>query len=199
MSYVLTRNGDRFEAGDPESYIPDIVSVAKTLARIPRFNGHTDSDYSVAHHCVAGAMLLQDLDHDYAAALFLIHDAHESILGDVPSPLKAHMPGYVEYERRVEKHFMASLAGMALQDDVAVALYRTMDWIIVSQEAQVMGLDDGWTSDREVIFMESMVDYEHPFPELAQIRQQVEEANLWPRDFVPGLYVEMARGMGMVG
>lgn len=194
MSFVLTRNGDRFDAGDPESFIPDIVSAARTLARIPRFNGHHDHDYSVAHHSIAGAWALQEAGYPAAALLFLVHDAHETILGDIPSPLKRHLGrDFMEYEKRLESHFMAALAGPVYRNVRARRLSKIMDQIIVAAEAQCLGLDDGWTVQREEDYEhQAFKDQEGPWPSLALIRHCVEETLLM-RDphYVAGLLVTM--------
>jgi hypothetical protein len=74
--------------------------IAYHLARINRFVGA--SDISVAEHCVRGAQYILDHGHllmpgaDQAtitgtAYAFLLHDAHEAIVGDVSSPAKRAM------------------------------------------------------------------------------------------------------------
>ena len=147
-AFVMTRSGEPFFSGDPESYIPELESVARTLARIPRFNGHSDSAYSVLHHSIAGAMALEDMDLTDAAALFLVHDAHESILGDIPSPVKPLIPGLAEYERRLENHFTAIFAGPAIMSDQARAYAHAIDRVIVAIEADAFGLGGEWSKDR---------------------------------------------------
>jgi len=86
----------------------DIREVAYHLARINRFVGA--SEISVAQHCVEGAEYILERWTDIAtrshgrgasttAALlregtayaFLLHDAHEAIVGDVSSPAKRAM------------------------------------------------------------------------------------------------------------
>lgn len=195
MSFVLTRNGDRFEAGDPESYIPDIVSVAETLARIPRFNGHTNHKYSVAHHSVAGAMALEEHGLLDAARLFLVHDAHEMILGDVPSPVKPFITGFKEYEERLERHFMTSLAGSLTLLEGPMTHVKWMDHIIVAAEAQCLGLDDGWARDREEEYV--YVAAKNELPPLALIRSKVEMMLPMNQDFVARLMVMVAEEMGL--
>lgn len=63
--------------------------VAETLARIPRFNGHTEGGpYSVAQHCVLGAdALFAETQDATLAAAFLLHDAHEAFTGDITTPV----------------------------------------------------------------------------------------------------------------
>jgi len=65
-----------------------IQQVARSLAHQCRFNGHTSRFYSVAEHSVYCAMLCDDdtLQVQHAA---LMHDAHESLTGDISGPMKA--------------------------------------------------------------------------------------------------------------
>lgn len=197
MSFILTRGGDRFKVGDPESYVPDLFTVGQTLSRIPRFNGHHDKDYTVAHHCIAGAFTFQDAGLTPAAALFLVHDAHETILGDVPSPVKKYLPDLMEYEERLEKHFMAALAGCYVNDDRAMADAKAMDRIIVAAEAQCLGLDDGWTLSRETGYKIWQTDHAPHLPSLAKIRSNVEMALMIRGEALPGIYESLGQELGL--
>ncbi len=60
-----------------------IEDIAHSLARQIRFNGHTDQPYTVAQHSVICG-LKAPVEHSLAA---LLHDAHEYIIGDIPSPV----------------------------------------------------------------------------------------------------------------
>ena len=64
--------------------------IAPALARIPRFNGHTQKPYSVAQHSVlcAEAAEIETGDLELAAHC-LLHDAHEAYVGDLTSPVVA--------------------------------------------------------------------------------------------------------------
>lgn len=62
----------------------DIVDIAHALSHQCRFTGHTREFYSVAEHSLRGCNLLP-LEH---RKQFLLHDAAEAYLLDLPSPLK---------------------------------------------------------------------------------------------------------------
>lgn len=66
----------------------DIEDIAMSLARQPRFNGHTTKFYSVAQHCVLASQL--GVYNDRLA--ILLHDAAEAYVGDIVTPLKEYSP-----------------------------------------------------------------------------------------------------------
>ncbi len=63
--------------------------VPESLARICRYGGHVPGNpYSVAQHCVLGAdAALAETGDANLAAYLLLHDAHESIFGDMITPV----------------------------------------------------------------------------------------------------------------
>lgn len=72
--------------GTPEDFID---SVAISLSRIPRFAGHTTEAWTVLDHSIAiekYADLIGGCLRDRVYAL--LHDAHEAITGDIPTPVK---------------------------------------------------------------------------------------------------------------
>lgn len=85
--------------------------IARALTRLCRFNGHGRAFYSVAEHSVNCARLylrdrgqIENLgghDREIARAI-LMHDAAEAYLGDITSPLKAHLPEFRRIEARMQ-------------------------------------------------------------------------------------------------
>jgi hypothetical protein len=68
--------------------------IAHHLALINRFNGATETPYSVAQHSVLVADLLFAKKQPAHVCLWgLLHDAHEAYLGDVTTPVKAAVFG----------------------------------------------------------------------------------------------------------
>ncbi|MBT8169890.1 hypothetical protein [Falsiruegeria litorea] len=88
-----------------------LSDIARALSRIARFNGLSNHFYSVAEHSVlcvrvfenhaAGDIFSDPWLRDIARDI-LLHDAAEAYLGDVTSPLKAHLPDYRRLEARME-------------------------------------------------------------------------------------------------
>lgn len=75
----------------------DIQDIAHGLARQYRFGGHTKTPYNVLRHSLQVCWRVSI--HNRLAAL--LHDAAEAYLGDIPSPLKAHLPEYKIIEDRL--------------------------------------------------------------------------------------------------
>lgn len=71
----------------------DFAIVAGRLSRIARFNAVPQGGaYSVAQHCVMGAeALLAEGEDELTAALFLLHDGHEFLIGDQVRPFQSLM------------------------------------------------------------------------------------------------------------
>lgn len=64
--------------------------IAARLSRIARFNGTPHGGYSVAQHSVMGAQaILNEGGDELIAALFLLHDGHESFVGDKTRPVQS--------------------------------------------------------------------------------------------------------------
>lgn len=90
MTWIQTGSNRAFDLRFPDPAMVDFdIDIAEALARLARFNGHVRSGpYSVAQHCVLGAdAVFRDTGEREAAAAFLLHDAHEAYLGDIPTPV----------------------------------------------------------------------------------------------------------------
>lgn len=69
--------------------VPRIEVIAHSLAQINRFTGHAARPYSVAEHSLLVCDIVAANGHSAAAQLAaLMHDAHESLCGDMASPVK---------------------------------------------------------------------------------------------------------------
>eukprot|EP00913_Durusdinium_trenchii_P028455 g26683.t1 len=84
MSWVQTHKRKWFDLLDPRPDQVDIEDIAHALARLCRFNGHTNGFYSVAQHSVLCSQIVDPL---YAFDA-LMHDAAEAYVGDLVSPVK---------------------------------------------------------------------------------------------------------------
>lgn len=84
---VMLVSGDMLDPFDPDLDMLTIDVIAHHLSMQCRFNGACSRFYSVAEHSINGARIADRADRDTARA-FLLHDAHEAIIGDVVTPLK---------------------------------------------------------------------------------------------------------------
>ena len=86
---IQLHNGLYYNFDDPDPAVLDIDTVAHALSHLCRFSGHVIRFYSVAEHSVRASYIDPTLET-------LLHDAAESVVIDMPSPLK-RMPGMVAY------------------------------------------------------------------------------------------------------
>jgi hypothetical protein len=91
--YLQTVSGRWVNPFDPDPDQLDAGDIARALANLCRFGGHSRVFYSVAQHCVIVSQLVEqgggDAEDCFAA---LMHDATEAYLGDMPHPLKHRSP-----------------------------------------------------------------------------------------------------------
>lgn len=82
MPEIPLSNGKYYDLANPSADVLDIEMIAGSLSKQCRFTGQTSRPYSVAEHCVRGSFIIEP-----ALALdFLLHDAAESVVIDVPTP-----------------------------------------------------------------------------------------------------------------
>jgi len=88
--WLQVLGGVAFDLVNPRAELVDFNTVARVLSRVARFGGHTErGTLSVAQHCLEGSeAILRDHGDRLAAAAFLIHDAHEAYIGDMPTPVR---------------------------------------------------------------------------------------------------------------
>ena len=100
-------SGRRLDLLDPTPMDIEIEDIAHGLSFVARWNGQTAGEwpYSVAEH----SLLVLDLFDAMAPGAeprwrlaALLHDAPEYVIGDMISPVKAHVgPGYAEMDARL--------------------------------------------------------------------------------------------------
>lgn len=142
-----------------EVHVPD---VARSTARICRFNGHVAKvdHYSVAEHEVLITQRVIDLVEMNGCIRYrgerivptirdlrtlLCHDAAESVLGDVTWPLKQMLPDYKKIEAYISKRF-----AYALNVDYPVKPWmKDLDHrALADEKPQVMADNiNGWVTD----------------------------------------------------
>lgn len=92
LFWTQTYTGRAFRFDDMAANELDIRDIARPLSRIPRFGGNTTKPICVAEHCLAVTDIIEDMGHDKHVQLHaLLHDAHEAMTGDIPSPFQRYV------------------------------------------------------------------------------------------------------------
>lgn len=107
QDYIVTYTGKKYFPLTPDSKDVDKVDIAHGVAKTDRWNRQADRVVSVGLHSVNVMKLVRFLGGHANIALVmlyaLLHDAHEAYMADMPSPLKAMIPGWMEIEDKNDK------------------------------------------------------------------------------------------------
>ena len=95
---IRTNSGTFVNVFDTNPDSIKIEDIAHALSRLPRFGGHLNRHYSVAQHSVLCAEMAKTKKDKKAA---LLHDGSEAYLLDMPTPIKARMCEYKQYEDKL--------------------------------------------------------------------------------------------------
>lgn len=117
--YITTRSGRRIRMPNIHASQVHLGDIAHSLSNQCRFQGHTQTYYSVAEHSVLVADLAEAEGHDeMVVRAALLHDAHEAYLGDFPSPFKVAVPELRDFEAQVQTAVLEALGLPPITDDV---------------------------------------------------------------------------------
>lgn len=140
--WIQTFSGKRFAPARPLPELFDIRDIAHSLSLLCRFNGHCRVFYSVAEHSVRVSRLLPDR----LARWGLLHDLGEAYLGDLPRPIKAQFPLFVEIEENLLT-IAASVFGLPWPMPPEV---KAADDVLLATEFRdlMAPMDDPWPLSR---------------------------------------------------
>jgi hypothetical protein len=133
MNWIQTISGKRFDLIAPCADQIDINDIAYSLGMLCRFNGHGLRYYSVAEHAVH---VSREISPEHALA-GLLHDASEAYIGDVPAPLKRHLPDFQRCEVRLET-LIAEHFGLKASDFTSPELKRADMQLLVDEKTAIM-------------------------------------------------------------
>lgn len=143
--YIELSSGRAFKFQTPWAW--DINEIAHALGNQCRYTGHCREFYSVAEHSVLASLLAEETGWcDPFEAL--MHDAHESLLGDMARPWKPMVPGYsgveLALERDMRRHF-------SLPQDITEGCKR-VDYLALFIEANTLmrSRGEGWEDPYQV-------------------------------------------------
>lgn len=94
---IITYTGKQLDLSNPKPSQICIEDIAHALSQICRFAGNTNKFYSVAEHsCFVSDCVLQK--YKFSA---LLHDATETYISDIPTPLKKLIPEISVVEKKI--------------------------------------------------------------------------------------------------
>ena len=114
--YMNTYSGKRFYPLHPEKLEVTIEDIAHAESRNNRYGGHLEvENYVVAQHSCLVEVIATDIFvrvnptvDSFSLYLFrmqsLLHDSPETLLQDMPKPIKETLPDYVSLEKKLQKH-----------------------------------------------------------------------------------------------
>jgi hypothetical protein len=141
--WLQTIEGRALDLVNPDPATINFRTIAVTLARVPRFAGQTTKGVlSVAQHCCEGARaIMRDTGRQDAAAAFLLHDAHEAFIGDIPTPvLKAIQAHAVHTTGDLHNADVVKAAVTSLKAVLDTAVYQAagLSWPLAPEVQEIV-------------------------------------------------------------
>jgi hypothetical protein len=101
---ILVNSGVLFDVFNPEPELIQIEDIGHALSHLCRYGGHTPKFYSVAQHSVYCSYHPGTLKEQMQ---YLLHDASEAYMVDLPRPIKRNLPEY----RKTEDNLLEVILG----------------------------------------------------------------------------------------
>lgn len=117
---------------------PSVEDIAVGLGRQSRFAGQTRELYTVICHSLVTAEVADKFypGNDALRRYMLLHDAHEAIIGDVPTTWKR--PSTKEDEADLDRRIAEDLGVEKLSEE-DFALFKMIDYAALAAEAHALG------------------------------------------------------------
>jgi len=157
MTWILSQGRRHVDFLDPQPDQIHILDIAAGLANESRFAGQTRSFYSVAQHSVTGSYCISK-EHRLE---FLLHDATEAYMKDLPRPLKELLPDYKVIEKRLD----AVIRYKYGLPEVCTEAVKEMDVIMLATERRDLMPRDSvdWQCIRGVLPLDRRIDPANPY------------------------------------
>lgn len=144
---IETYTGKIWHFVSPNPADVDINDIAHALSNIQRFNGHARGSCSVAAHSVfVSRMVPPEL-----SLKALLHDAEESVLGDISRPLKELLP---ELKDLIITNKRAMYEGLGVEfpnEDEWRIIKAADNRALLVEAARYMEYGPVWKNDEKVI------------------------------------------------
>ena len=143
--WITTYSGKRIKSTSVRPEQINMQDMVRGIAMQVRYLGQIKDFYSIAEHSVLVSRLAEF--HGESTEVLraaLMHDGHEYLTGDFPSPYKYDVDGLREWERAIEAPFREA-AGLPPNDDPIWTAVKRYDLIALHFEARnLMVQDPGW-------------------------------------------------------
>lgn len=178
--WVTLHDGTEIDLFNPDLTGVAVETLAIQMARTFRFNGATKRPYCVLEHSIRGARAALDPKQfpgigafaRAAARTFLLHDAHEAVIGDIASPV-ARVIGYD--------------AIATLKARVDIAMHRRFDFFPTGTAREIAGKLDQVMFQREWLdLMPTPLHRSAPGPgNDGPVRDYIGQYNIHPEEIDP--------------
>lgn len=152
--WVQTATGSAVDIMHPDPNSIRLMDIAISLARLPRFTGHTKprTTVNVAEHSMLVELLAPRDTPPVTRLHLLFHDAHEMVTGDISSPLKLALrehAGWIDVIKLVSETIQAAIeqaANLPAPKDHELALIKRLDLEALAIEKRdcMTPMDWGW-------------------------------------------------------
>jgi hypothetical protein len=157
-SWLATASGGMWSVENPREDQVHLRDIAAGLSRTCRYGGQISEGaefYSVAEHSVimtSWAFREGVIGARSEALTYLLHDGSEAYFGDMPTPLKALMPGFRALEDRAQAVIYRAFG---VTPDLARSLkpeLKRIDTRVRMDEREVMILEPALSAGREALW-----------------------------------------------
>lgn len=117
------------------------MDLVMQLGRVRRFNGSANPEWTVLHHSVLVSILYLKAYGAEGVEHVLMHDFHEYVTGDIPSPVKVAIgKEHVEKVQNVIDERIYEMVDEVQPDAVDRGFVKVVDWAALFIEAHYVGL-----------------------------------------------------------
>lgn len=166
-TYITTYTGVHFEPMDPQTESIRIEDIAHALPLICRGNGHVKTFWSVGQHCICCAKeaAARKLPGRIVLA-YLLHDASECYMSDIPRPFKRELPEYQEREDALLDMIYTKYLGSPLSDEEQCRLKEIDDAMLWHDLTRLLGETPGGAPP------EIHIDIDYTFRPFEEVEQE---------------------------
>lgn len=143
--WIELASGVGVDLAEPDLTAVHLSDLATALARLPRFLGHTKALYTVGQH----SLHVEDLVRRWGGTMpqrraALLHDLHEALLGDIPSPMKPLLgTAFTALEARLQRAVLERF-GVAVEAARCELVHRA-DLVALSTERRDLLRPSVWS------------------------------------------------------